>query len=139
MYGSRYAQVRPVAHVSTCPLPMECTSLLHICAQYVQGYKMLCWLMAMVIGGMDGGIPAILREVFRLDELMLVSDMRMQIFLCLQCGPFVLSKVRYAPLSIGQVVACLMLVGPCALALEPALVACLTNAVCFGTWSTGIF
>ena len=44
--------------------------------QYVQWYKVLCWLLIMVIGGSDGLLPPVARDAFRIEELLLTSDAR---------------------------------------------------------------
>lgn len=70
-------------------------SMLYVWLQYVQWYKVLCWLLIMVIGGSDGLLPAVARDAFRIEELLLTSDARAQLFIFGQCCPFVLSKLRH--------------------------------------------
>ena len=64
-------------------------------AQYAQWYKVLCWLLIMVIGGSDGLLPPGARDAFRIEELLLTSDARTQLFIFGQCCPFVVSKLRH--------------------------------------------
>ena len=70
-------------------------SMLYVWLQYVQWYKVLCWLLIMVIGGSDGLLPPVARDAFRIEELLLTSDARAQLFIFGQCCPFVLSKLRH--------------------------------------------
>jgi len=70
-------------------------SLLYVSLQYAQWYKVLCWLLIMVVGGAEGVLPPALQEAFRVDELLLASEHRARIFLCGQCAPFVLTKARH--------------------------------------------
>ena len=70
-------------------------SALYVWLQYVQWYKVLCWLLIMVIGGSDGLLPPAARDAFRIEELLLTSDARTQLFIFGQCCPFVVSKLRH--------------------------------------------
>jgi len=70
-------------------------SMLYVWLQYVQWYKVLCWLLIMVIGGSDGLLPPVARDAFRIEELLLTSDARAQLFIFGQCCPFVVSKLRH--------------------------------------------
>jgi len=51
---------------------------LYVWLQYCQWYKVLCWLLVLVLGGSEGLLPASVREAFRLEELLLASDTRAQ-------------------------------------------------------------
>ncbi len=70
-------------------------SKLYVSLQYAQWYKVLAWLIAMVVGGMDGVFPPAVQEAFRVDELLLASDRRAGLFLKGQCAPFVATKMRH--------------------------------------------
>jgi len=70
-------------------------SALYVWLQHVQWYKVLCWLLTMVIGGAEGALPATWQDMFRVDELLLASERRAHIFLTGQCTPFVLTKLRH--------------------------------------------
>ena len=70
-------------------------SRLYVSLQYAQWYKVLAWLIAMVVGGMDGVFPPAMQEAFRVDELLLASERRAGLFLKGQCVPFVATKVRH--------------------------------------------
>ena len=62
--------------------------------QYVQWYKVLCWLL-ITTGGSDGLLPPLARDASRIEELLLTSDARTQLFIFGQCCPFVVSKLRH--------------------------------------------
>ena len=70
-------------------------SVLYVWLQYVQWYKILCWLMVLLLGGSEGLLPSSVREAFRVEELLLASDMRAQVFIFGQFAPFVLAKMRH--------------------------------------------
>ena len=70
-------------------------SLLYVWLQYAQWYKVLCWLMVLVLGGSEGLLPSSVREAFRVEELLLASETRAQVFIFGQCLPFVLTKTRH--------------------------------------------
>jgi hypothetical protein len=82
----------PVAHPAGIS---QKWSLLYVWLQYTQWYKVLCWLLVMVLGGSEGLLPTAAREVFRIEELLLASDRRAQVFIFWQCCPFVLTKLRH--------------------------------------------
>ena len=70
-------------------------SLLYVWLQYAQWYKVLCWLLVLVLGGSEGLLPQTIREAFRVEELLLASETRAQVFIFGQCVPFVLTKARH--------------------------------------------
>ena len=70
-------------------------SMLYVWLQYAQWYKVLCWLLVLVLGGSEGLLPVGLREAFRVEELLLASESRAQTFIFGQCVPFVLTKTRH--------------------------------------------
>ena len=70
-------------------------SMLYVWLQYVQWYKVLCWLLVLVLGGSEGLLPQNVREAFRVEELLLASETRAQVFIFGQCVPFVLTKARH--------------------------------------------
>jgi len=70
-------------------------SLLYVWLQYAQWYKVLCWLMVLVLGGSEGLLPSSVRAAFQVEELLLASDVRAQVFIFGQCVPFVLTKARH--------------------------------------------
>jgi hypothetical protein len=76
-----------VGHAPSLPCPRS--------LQYTQWYKVLAWLVVMVIGGSEGFLPPAVRDVFRLDELLLASEPRAQLFFFGQCVPFMLTKARH--------------------------------------------
>ena len=70
-------------------------SNLYVWLQYAQWYKVLCWLLVLVLGGSEGLLPLSVREAFRVEELLLASETRAQIFIFGQFVPFVLAKARH--------------------------------------------
>jgi len=70
-------------------------SLLYVWLQYAQWYKVLCWLMVLVLGGSEGLLPSSVREAFQVEELLLANDTRAQVFILGQCVPFILTKARH--------------------------------------------
>jgi len=70
-------------------------SLLYVWLQCAQWYKVLCWLLIIVLGGSDGLLPSGARQLFRIEELLLASEARAQLFVFGQAGPFVLCKLRH--------------------------------------------
>ena len=70
-------------------------SHLYVWLQYAQWYKVLAWLMVLVVGGSEGLLPQTVREAFRVEELLLASDTRAQVFILGQCIPFILTKTRH--------------------------------------------
>lgn len=58
-------------------------------------YKVLCWLLVLVLGGSEGLLPQAAREAFRVEELLLASETRAQVFIFGQCIPFILTKARH--------------------------------------------
>lgn len=70
-------------------------SMLYVWLQYAQWYKVLCWLLVLVLGGSEGLLPQAAREAFRVEELLLASETRAQVFIFGQCIPFILTKARH--------------------------------------------
>mmetsp|Transcript_19463 Transcript_19463/g.32496 ORF Transcript_19463/g.32496 Transcript_19463/m.32496 type:complete len:242 (+) Transcript_19463:213-938(+) len=70
-------------------------SMLYVWLQYAQWYKVLCWILIVVVGASDGLLPATTRQLFRIEELLLASDSRTQLFFFGQICPFVMSKARH--------------------------------------------
>ena len=77
-------------------------SLMYVTLQYVQWYKVLVWLSVMVLGGLDHLFPAVIREMFRVDELLFASERRGSIFICGQCLPFACCKLRHFFVTWGS-------------------------------------
>lgn len=70
-------------------------SLLYVWLQYCQWYKVLCWLLVLLLGGSEGLIPHAVREAFRVEELLLDSESRKYVLFFGQVVPFVLTKIRH--------------------------------------------
>jgi len=88
----------PTAPVGLLPHPAGISrnwSLLYVWLQYTQWYKVLCWLMVLVLGGSEGLLPSSVREAFQVEELLLANDTRAQVFILGQCVPFILTKARH--------------------------------------------
>lgn len=49
-------------------------SLLYVWLQCAQWYKVLSWLFIIVLGGSDGLLPTSARQLFRIEELLLASE-----------------------------------------------------------------
>ena len=56
----------------------------------------------MVLGGLDHLFPAVIREMFRVDELLFASERRGSIFICGQCLPFACCKLRHFFVTWGS-------------------------------------
>jgi len=69
-------------------------SVLYVWLQYMQWYKVLSWLVILVLGTFEL-LPHCIREAFRVEELLLASDTRAQVFILGQCIPFLLTKARH--------------------------------------------
>lgn len=109
LFAVESAQPQPHDGPSSMPLPVESVrtgtphpagisqkwSLLYVWLQYVQWYKILSWLLIMVLGGAEGLLPQNTREVFKIEELLFASETRAQLFFIGQFCPFVLSKLRH--------------------------------------------
>ena len=55
-------------------------SVVYVWMQYVQWYKVLFWLLVMMLGGSDVLIPRAMRQLFRVEELILQSEHRVRPF-----------------------------------------------------------
>ena len=51
-------------------------SVLYVWLQYLQWYKVLSWLLVLVLGGSEGVLPPTVREAFRVEELLLEQAAR---------------------------------------------------------------
>ena len=76
--GGGFVRPSPASQHATPPLEhpsgiSKNWSMLYVWLQYVQWYKVLCWLLVLVLGGSEGLLPAGLREAFRVEELLLAS------------------------------------------------------------------
>ncbi|KAL1508557.1 hypothetical protein AB1Y20_004656 [Prymnesium parvum] len=70
-------------------------SSLYVWLQYVRWHKILSWVVMMLLGDVEGLLPPSGREFFRIEELVLSSERRAQLFFFGQFCPFFLSKVRH--------------------------------------------
>jgi hypothetical protein len=76
-------------------------STVYVTLQYLQWYKVLAWLLTVVLGGSDGLLPARVREFFQVEELLMASGWRTQVMIMGQAAPFVVSKMRHLFVTWG--------------------------------------
>ena len=74
---------------------------MYVTLQYLQWYKVLAWLLTVVLGGSDGLLPARVREFFQVEELLMASGWRTQVMIMGQAAPFVVSKMRHLFVTWG--------------------------------------
>lgn len=95
---SRLEDTRATDGLAKEPHPSQIShnwSLLYVWLQYARSYMILSWVMMMLLGDIEGLLPSSARELFRIEELVLVSEKRTKLFFFGQFCPFLLSKVRH--------------------------------------------
>lgn len=76
-------------------------SAFYVWSQHIHFYKVLCWMLCLVLGGSDGLLPSKACALFRMDELLLASSPRCRLFFVGQCLPFALSKTRHLFVNVA--------------------------------------